>query len=89
MFLGKVLEYETFFLDNNASLWLIHTYFPSLTLRLTASLCLVYYNSRYSGKPIGSGFSPPGAQYSEDPAFPKPLLCAPELVPFIGSSLQR
>lgn len=68
MFLGKALESETFLRQECQPL--ANKYFASLPLILTASLHLVYYHSRYSGEPIGSGFSLPGAQNSEDLHFP-------------------
>ena len=57
----------------------MNTHFPSLPLILTVNLHLVHYYSRYGGEPVGFGFSPPGAQYSQDVAFPKLLLCTAEL----------
>ena len=64
MFLGKALESETF--KRQECQPLANKYFPSLPLILTSNLHLVYYHSKYSGESIGSGFSLPGAQNSED-----------------------
>lgn len=86
MFLGKALESETFLRQECQPL--ANKYFASLPLILTASLHLVYYHSRYSGEPIGSGFSLPGAQNSEDLRFPS-LSSVPQNWPLLSGLHHR